>query len=131
MVGGWLRRRLGDDRGVYAIELTGLIPIFALVGLLAFQLASIGGAMSMAENAARAGSRVAGQGGSATAAALDAVDPGLRSRTRVGGATCSTPAVGERITVCIDVPIVIPLVDIDVTTVRRSATLPARGLGRG
>lgn len=124
-------RRLGGDRGVYTIELVGLIPIFALIGLFAFQLAAIGGAMSMAENAARAGSRVSGQGGNAEAAALGAVDPDMRSRTRVGGASCSAPAISERITVCIDVPIVIPIIDLDITTVERGATLPARGLGRG
>lgn len=126
-----LRHWFHRDRGAYAIELTGLIPIFALAALFAFQLASIGGAMTMAENAARAGSRAAGHGGNAHAVAMGAVDPDMRQHTTVGGSSCSSPPIGETITVCIAVPMVIPLIDLDVTVVERSATLPARGLGRG
>lgn len=117
------RRIHQDERGVYVVELLGLFPYFAMVAFMAFQLAAIGGAMNMAENAARNGSRMAGLGGSAQGAALDAIDPGMRARTTV------TPD-GEKVTVRIDVPIVIPFIDLDVTTVERSATLPATSTGR-
>lgn len=116
------RRMHRDERGVYVVELLGLFPYFAMVAIMAFQLAAIGGAMNMAENAARNGSRMAGLGGSAQDAALDAVDPGMRGRTTV------TPT-GEKVTVRIDVPIVIPFIDLDVTTVERSATLPSTATG--
>ncbi|CAN5247602.1 hypothetical protein BH23ACT9_BH23ACT9_10720 [soil metagenome] len=125
-----LRRRARADDGVYAIELMGLIPLFALAAIFAFQLASIGGAMSMAENAARSGSRATALGGDGRAAALSAVDPGVRDRTTVGGSSCASPVSGTTVTVCISVPMVIPLVDLDVTVVERSATLPPRRLGR-
>jgi CO/xanthine dehydrogenase FAD-binding subunit len=122
---------IARDDGVYSIELTGLLPLFLLITLFAFQLASIGGAMSMAESAARSGSRAAALGGDPRTAALEAVDPGLRDATTVGGNACATPPTGQTVTVCIAVPLVIPLIDIDVAVVERSATLPARGLGRG
>lgn len=119
----WLRHVRRDDRGVYMIELLGLFPYFAMVAIMAFQLAAIGGAFNMAENAARNGSRMAGLGGSAQTAALAAVDPGMRDRTRVSRS-------GETVTVRIDVPVVIPFIDLDVTTVERSATLPATAIGK-
>ena len=119
------RLRWRDEDGVYAIELLGLFVLFAVIALLAFQLAAIGGAATMAENAARAGSRAAGLGQDGAAAAIAAVDPGTRDRARVCGAGA------EVVSVCIDVPIIIPLIDLDVTTVERSARLPAAGLGRG
>ncbi|HUG85067.1 MAG TPA: hypothetical protein VMM13_10905 [Euzebya sp.] len=118
-----LRRRLvHDERGVYTVELLGFFPYFAMVVLLAFQLAAIGGAMNMAENAARNGSRMAGVGGDARAAALAAVDPDIRGRTAVSRS-------GQTVTVRIDVPIVIPFIDLDVTTIERSATLPSTSFG--
>jgi hypothetical protein len=112
-------RRHGDD-GVVAIELLGYLPYVVAVALMAVQLAALGGALTAAEHAARAGSRSAGTGGDATAGALQALDPGLRDRARV-------EAVGETVTVEIDVPIAIPLVDLDVATVTRDATLPRTG----
>jgi hypothetical protein len=130
-VGAGRRLDLRSDDGVYAIEMLGLLVVFVMIAMLGFQIAAIGGAATMAENAARAGSRAAGLGQDPSAAALAAVDPGSRDRTRVGGSTCATPTTGEIVSVCIDVPVVIPLIDVDVTTVERSAQLPARGLGRG
>jgi hypothetical protein len=112
-------RRSGDG-GVIAIELLGYLPYVLAVAVMAFQLAAIGGALTSAEHAARAGSRAAGTGGDATTGALEALDPGLRDRARV-------EAVGETVTVRIDVPVVIPLVDLDVATVSRDATLPRTG----
>lgn len=118
-----LRRRLAhDERGVYTVELLGLFPYVAMVVLLAFQLAAVGGAMNMAENAARNGSRMAGVGGDARAAALAAVDPDMRGRTTVSRS-------GQTVTVRIDVPIVIPFIDLDVTTIERAATLPSTSFG--
>ncbi|MGI9018593.1 MAG: hypothetical protein ACR2HR_16070 [Euzebya sp.] len=114
----WLQRLRTSEQGVYNVELLTLLPWFAMVAILAFQLASIGGAMNMAENAARAGSRQAGMGGSAETAALNAVDPGFRDRT-------SVTASGETVNVAIRVPVVIPFINLDVTTIRRSATLPS------
>ncbi|WP_370325436.1 TadE/TadG family type IV pilus assembly protein [Euzebya sp.] len=111
-----------DERGVYTVELLGILPLFLMVALLAFQLAMVGGAMNMAENAARTGSRMAGMGGDGHAAAMSAVDPDVRDRTSVSGG-------GETITVAIDVPVVIPFIDLDVTTIRRSATLPRTTTG--
>ncbi len=106
------------EDGAYAIEMLGMLPWFALAATMAFQLAAIGGALTAAENAARTGSRTAGLGGDAVAASLDALDPGMRDRTAVS-------QDGETVTVRIDVPVVIPLIDLDVTTVERSATLPS------
>ncbi len=111
-----------EDRGSYTIELLGLLPLFTIIALLAFQLASIGGAMNMAENAARNGSRAAGMGRSAQTVGLDTVDPGMRDRTSIS-------QDGETVTVRIDVPIVIPFVDATVTTIERSATLPSTVAG--
>ncbi len=112
------RRRAAQEDGVYSLEILGLLPWAVMVAVLAFQLAAIGGAMSMAENAARTGSRSAGLGGDAIQASLDAVDPGVRDRT-------SVEQSDETVTVWITVPIVIPLIDLDVTTIERSATLPS------
>ena len=109
-------RAIGDD-GVIALELLGYLPYVLLVAVVAFQLAAIGGAATAAENAARAGSRAAGTGGDARTGAVEAVDPGLRDRTTVS-------VSGETVTVSIAVPVVVPLIDLDATTVTRDATLP-------
>lgn len=111
-----------DDRGSTTLELLGLLPFFAMVAFMALQLAAIGGAMNMAENAARTGSRQAGVGGSARLAALSAVDPGSTSRT-------SVRVAGEEVTVSIDVPIVIPFIDLNVVTIERQARLPSTMIG--
>lgn len=111
-----------NERGVYSIELLGLLPFFILFVLAAFQLAMIGGAMNAAENSARNGSRMAGLGGSAQSAALDAVEPGLRDKTTVS-------RDGETVTVRIDVPFVLTFIDSRVTTIERSATLPSTATG--
>jgi hypothetical protein len=65
---------------------------------------------------------MAGLGGSAQTAALDAVEPGLRDKTTV-------TRRGETVTVRIDVPFVLTFIDSRVTTIERSATLPHTATG--
>lgn len=117
------------EEGTVALEALGYLWLFVVVVVMAFQLQAVAGAATNAENAARTGSRVAGRGGNAVAAALDAVHPEMRQSASVGGSGCNGVPT-TTVTVCIDVPIVIPLMDGSVR-IERSATLPARGLGIG
>ncbi|MEE8602157.1 hypothetical protein [Euzebya tangerina] len=114
-----MRRLHERDEGSYIMELLGFLPAFAIVAILAFQLAAIGGAAVAAENAARTGSRAASLGISPRNAAMSALDPDQRRYARVSG------GLGG-VTVVLDVPVVIPGIDLNVVTIRRSAHLPPR-----
>ena len=111
-------RSRDDDRGSILVELIGYFWIFAMVALMALQLASIGGAMNAAENAARNASRAAGMLRDPASAAYSSVDPVMRRRTTV------VPQGLERMSVRIDVPVVIPGIDTTVVTIERTAELP-------
>jgi hypothetical protein len=62
-------RRAGDQRGQAAVELVAVLPVVALLGLLAWQAVVAGQAVWLAGSAARAAARAGAIGGDAGLAA--------------------------------------------------------------
>ncbi|MGI9020625.1 MAG: hypothetical protein ACR2G3_07950 [Solirubrobacterales bacterium] len=77
------RRR--DDRGQASVELVAILPVLALLTLLALQLAIIGYGLWAGANAARAGARAEYVGGDERRAARSAVPEAFRRGFRATG----------------------------------------------
>ena len=88
-----------------------------LAALLIWQLLLVTWAFNQASNAARTASRADGRGGSGTKAGKAALSPGLRDHAKV---TMS----GEKATVKVRIPIVIPGLDSPDLLATKSAELP-------
>jgi hypothetical protein len=108
---------LRDESGQASVELLGLLPYLLLAGLVVWQLLLATWAVTSASNAARTGSRVESRGGDGRKAALDALDGRLREHalSRISG---------ERAEVRVRVPILVPGLDSEDLTVRRTAEFP-------
>lgn len=111
------RRRLRSEDGQTSVELIGLLPWFLLAGLVAWQILLAVSTASTTENAARSGSRAAGRGQDARAAALRSL-PGETRRD------AEVTVDGGRVTVRVRIPILVPGVDTDALHMSRSADLP-------
>lgn len=112
-----LRRLRRDQRGQSSVELMGVLPILILVVLGAWQLLITTWAINQASNAARTVSRVNARGGDLAKTARNAVSPGLREGLRL-------EMKGERATVKVRIPIVVPGLTSERITATRSAELP-------
>ena len=88
-----------------------------LAALLIWQLLLVTWTFNQASNAARTASRVDGRGGSGTKAGKAALSPGLRDHAKV---TMS----GEKATVKVRIPIVIPGLDSHDLLATKTAELP-------
>jgi pilus assembly protein CpaE len=112
-----MRRFRRDQRGQASIELMGVLPLLILVVLAVWQLALTTWAINQASNAARTVSRVSARGGDLKKTARNAVSPplrkGLEYRVR-----------GEKATVQVRIPIVIPGLSTERIVASRSAELP-------
>lgn len=107
-----------DDSGSASVELLGFVPYLLLAALAAWQLLLTAMTVTAAENAARTGSRAAVAGEDGIEAAEAALPSWLRQE--------ATPSAdGDRITVRIEVPIVVPVLSTGAITITRDADMPA------
>ena len=113
-----LRRLIREERGQASTELMGMVWWLFLVALLIWQLLLAAWAVDQAANAARTASRVEARDGNADKAAHWAVSNGLRKGMKV-------TIDGDKATVSIRVPIVLPGLGDDRLRIERSATLPS------
>lgn len=110
-------KRVLVQRGTASLEFVGMVPLLTLAALFAWQLLLFAFTVTAAENAARAGSRAASRGDEAVETALGALPTWLQEDARA-------QADGTRVTVTIEVPLVMPNVSTDLVTMSRSAELP-------
>jgi hypothetical protein len=110
-------RRLRDERGQASVEFAGVLFWLLLTAFVVWQLLLVTWAFNQSSNAARTASRVNGRGGDAVKAGRNALSPGLRDHARV-------EMNGEKATVRVRIPIIVPGLDSDSITASRSATLP-------
>jgi hypothetical protein len=113
-----LRRLIREERGQASTELMGMVWWLFLVALLVWQLLLAAWAVDQAANAARTASRVEARDGNADKAAHWAVSNGMRKGMKV-------TIDGDKATVSIRVPIVLPGLGDDRLRIERSATLPS------
>ena len=111
-----LAARLREEGGQASVECAGVLVWMLLAALLVWQLLLVSWTFTQASNAARTASRADGRGGSGEKAGRAALSPGLRDHARVEMA-------GERATVRVRIPIVLPGLDSDRLRVSRSAEL--------
>jgi hypothetical protein len=107
------------QQGTAAIELVGVLPLMLIAALAAWQGLLMTYSATAAQDAARTGSRASGLGRNGEAAAVGAVSSWLRP-----GVTATS--TGERMTVHIKVPVVVPGLTFGGLTVSRSAELPGQ-----
>ena len=107
-----------NERGTVSLETIGMLPYLLMAALFAWQVLVAGYIAVNTENAARNGSRVEGRGGNGSAAAIDSLAPFVRDN-----ATASVD--GERATVTVEIPIVLPQITSENFAITRTATLPA------
>jgi uncharacterized membrane protein len=113
-----VRRRLLDESGQAASELMGMIFWLLLVTFLVWQVFLATWTYTQASNAARTASRVEGRGGDGAKAARNALSNPLR---------CNLLPVqisGEKATVRIKIPIILPGLSSDGLVAKRDAELP-------
>lgn len=112
------RLKSSGQRGSASLEVIGMLPYLLLAALFAWQVLVAGYIAVNTENAARNGSRIAGRGGNGSAAAVESLAPIVRDN-----ATASVD--GERATVTVEIPIVLPQITSENFAITRTATLPS------
>lgn len=117
-----LRRRIrwGSDRGSPSVEFAGLLPLLLVAALFAWQLSLVAFVATQAENAARVASRAQTLSGDGVRAGEAALSPYLRADAQVR-------VVGQRSTVRIPLPIILPSLNLPDLAISRSAELPDTG----
>ena len=108
---------LRDETGQATVEFAGVLVWMLLAGLLVWQLLLVTWSFNQASNAARTASRADGRGGSAEKAGKAALSPGLRKHAKV-------EMVGEKATVRVRIPIVLPGLDSPNVRATGTAELP-------
>jgi TadE-like protein len=110
-------RDLRGESGQASIEFVGILMWLLLAGVLIWQLLLVTWSFTQASNAARTASRVDARGGDPVKAGRNALNPGLRKHAKVEMA-------GEKATVRVRIPIILPGLDTDELRATRSAELP-------
>lgn len=105
------------ERGQASVELLGMLPFLLLAAVLVWQLLLVGYAVTSAENAARAASRVEARGGDGAKAAKRVVGGPLRKGIK-------TTIDGQKAVVSVRVPLLVPGLSDDSIVVSRDAELP-------
>ena len=108
---------LRDETGQATVEFAGVLVWMLLAGLLVWQLLLVTWSFNQASNAARTASRADGRGGSAEKAGKAALSPGLRKHAKIEMA-------GEKATVRVRIPIVLPGLDSPNVRATGTAELP-------
>jgi hypothetical protein len=116
-----LRRLLHEERGQASAELMGMVGWLLLAAVFAWQLMLGAWTFTQASNAARTASRVEARGGDAMKAARNAVSGPLRD----GFDEDRFKMEGERATVVLRIPIIVPGITARGFEAERSVTLPA------
>ena len=111
-------RRLRDQSGQASAELLGMIPIIFLVTLVFWQLCLATWTINQVSNSARTASRVAARDGDWKKAARNSLSGPLR------GNLARVELDGEKATVKVRMPIVVPGFNDRRFTAQRTATLP-------
>ena len=112
-----MRRRLSEQRGQASVEFAGVLFWLLLTAFVVWQLLLVTWAFNQASNAARTASRVDGRGGDAVKAGRNALSPGLRDGARI-------KMEGEKATVRVRIPIIVPGLDTDGLMASGKAELP-------
>jgi Flp pilus assembly protein TadG len=99
-----LRRLHGDQAGQATVEFSGILMWLLLAAVFIWQMLLVTWAFNQASNAARTASRVDGRGGDARKAGRNALNPNLRGHADV-------VMSGERATVKVRIPILVPGLD--------------------
>jgi hypothetical protein len=115
-----LRRLLRDQRGQASAELLGMVWWLLLAALFVWQLMLGAWTVTQTSNAARTASRVEARGGDAEKAARNALSGPLRK----GFDEDRFRMEGERATVVVRIPIIVPGVTAKGFEARRTVTLP-------
>jgi hypothetical protein len=115
-----LRRLLRDERGQASAELMGMVWWLLLAALFVWQLMLGAWTVTQTSNAARTASRVEARGGDAEKAARNALSGPLRK----GFDEDRFDVAGERATVVVRIPIIVPGVTADGFEAERTVTLP-------
>lgn len=113
-----LARLRHEERGQASFEFLGMLPYLLLATLMGWQLLLGAWAYTQASNAARTASRVEGRGGDPGKAARNAVSGPLRRGLKV-------KMDGDRATVRVRIPIVLPGLGSERLRATRSAELPS------
>lgn len=121
-------RRRRDD-GSVTVEFLAWMPWLIVFALVAWQLLLFIGAATNAETAARNAARAHAMGRGGSEVAVEAVPGWLTSHTMArrhpdGRCEGSGPESGNRINVCIQVPLIAPFLSSDLLRVERSAEMP-------
>jgi hypothetical protein len=111
-------RRRFNESGSASLETIGMLPYLLMAALFAWQVLVAGYIAVNTENAARNGSRVEGRGGNGSAAAIESLAPFVRDN-----ATATVD--GEKATVTVEIPIVLPQITNENFAITRTATLPS------
>jgi hypothetical protein len=109
--------RLRDESGQASAELMGMIWWLVLVTVIVWQICLAAWTYTQTSNAARTASRVDARGGDAVKAGRAALSPGLR-----GGADIEMQ--GEKATVRVRIPLIVPGLDSDKIRATKTAELP-------
>jgi Flp pilus assembly protein TadG len=112
-----VRRLHREQRGQASVEFAGVLVWLLLAALFVWQMMLVTWSFNQASNAARTASRADGRGGSAVKAGRDALSPGLRRHAKVEMA-------GEKATVRVRIPIVVPGLDSPRLLATKTAELP-------
>lgn len=115
-----LRRLLREQRGQASAELLGMVWWLLLAAVFVWQLMLGAWTVTQTSNAARTASRVEARGGDAEKAARNALSGPLRR----GFDEDKFRMQGERATVVVRIPIIVPGLTAEGFEAKRSVTLP-------
>jgi hypothetical protein len=106
------------ESGQASIEFTGILMWMLLAAVFIWQMLLVAWTFNQASNAARTASRVDGRGGDAVKAGRNALNPNLRDHALVSMS-------GERATVKVRIPILVPGLDTESMLATGHAILPS------